>query len=124
MGDLSKYFNKKKFKCQCGCGICNVDEEFLYLLDSLRQFVDAPIHVNSGCRCPYQNDSIGGKQKSSHLTTEEIKCKGADIRTKKAKRFLLLLGAMLIFRRVGIAKTWLHVDNDKTKPQEVYWIYG
>ena len=117
---LSKYFSLKKFKCPC-CGICNVDTPFLKKLDRLRRFVGCAIIVQSGCRCRAHNKKVGGKTRSAHITGPIRKCKGADIRCKK--RFRLLLGAVIIFRRVGIAKNWLHVDSDTNLPQWVYWVY-
>lgn len=38
-----------------------------YVLDPIREYVDAPVYINSGFRCPSLNELVGGKASSQHL---------------------------------------------------------
>ena len=72
MGDLTKNFNKSEFDCNSGCDMPgdvfeNV-EVHAQNLQTIRDFCNASIKINSGYRCPSYNKSIGGASKSQHMT--------------------------------------------------------
>ena len=74
MGDISKHFSRSEFACKCGCGFDAVDAKLLRDLEQVREALYDPhteedywIRINSGCRCPEYNESIGGSKKSQHL---------------------------------------------------------
>lgn len=74
MGDLSEYFSRKEFACNCGCGFDTVDTVTHYILVDLRKhFVEkypernVYITINSGCRCLGWNDHEGGSDYSLHV---------------------------------------------------------
>jgi uncharacterized protein YcbK (DUF882 family) len=67
MGDISPYFDRSEFACHCGCGFDTVDADTLYALELIREHFDAPMTINSGCRCPSHNDAIGGSTGSYHM---------------------------------------------------------
>ena len=67
MGDLSINFNRGEFACKCGCGFDTVDFELVIVLEMLRKKFDAPILINSGCRCESYNAKIKGSAKSQHI---------------------------------------------------------
>ena len=118
MGNLSKNFSKDEFKCNCGSCMGTYIEckPLVDGLQRLRNKIGLPITVNSGTRCTLHNLSIGGSDTSSHLTG-----KAADISCRDMK---VLLGAALrIFRRVGISGSYIHVDVDEDKEQDIYWVY-
>ncbi len=75
MGDLSKHFSRAEFSCSCGCGFDTVDAELIVKLEKARAFFDAPLNINSGCRCKKKNKQVGGAEHSPHLDG-----KAADIR--------------------------------------------
>ena len=64
---LSENFFRSEFACKCGCGFDTVDIHLVQGLQRLRDIIQAPIRVNSGCRCESHNAAIGGKPKSQHL---------------------------------------------------------
>ena len=117
MGDLSKNFNKSEFLCKCGCGAFVLREDLIYKLQKIRDRLGMPIMLTSGTRCAIHNREVSGVDTSPHLDgwAADIYCKN---------NFLLLKYAMQLFKRVGIAKGFIHVDIDPTKSQEVYWVYG
>lgn len=97
-----------------------MDREFLFLLDELRAKCGFPFHVNSGYRTKEHNQKIKGKTRSAHL-----KGRAADIRARNGRqRFLIIRFAMeLGFKRIGVARSFIHLDNDGTLPQEVIFLY-
>ncbi len=72
MGDLSKNFSKSEFDCNSGCempeDVFENVEVHAQNLQTIRDFLNESIKINSGYRCPSYNASVGGASKSQHLT--------------------------------------------------------
>lgn len=110
---LSPHFHAWEFECSCGCGYGtkpgDVSEKLLAALEDLREILDAPIHINSGCRCPDHNRRIGGKRNSQHLRGTAV-----DIRTDDIPPGQVALAARTIdaFIHGGIGRydTFVHLD--------------
>jgi len=66
MNDLSEHFSRTEFACKCGCGFNTVDVELLDVLLALRSAL-GPTTINSACRCPAHNLSVGGAENSQHV---------------------------------------------------------
>jgi uncharacterized protein YcbK (DUF882 family) len=68
MRDLSAHFSRSEFACPDGCGFDTVDVELLEILEAVRQHYNAPVSINSGCRCEEYNKrpEIGGVPNSQH----------------------------------------------------------
>lgn len=62
----SKFFKRKEFDCNCGCGFNAVDAELLKVLEDVRTHFGAPVTINSACRCPEYNAKVGGAPGSQH----------------------------------------------------------
>ena len=67
MGDLSANLSRSEFACQRGCGYDTVDADLIRIVQAIRDRFGRRVYVNSGCRCPTHNRSVGGSQKSQHL---------------------------------------------------------
>lgn len=113
-----KNFKLSEFECKCGCGLNNMDENFLIRLDYARTLAGVPFKVNSGTRCKTHNDSkeVSGSKTSSHLWGL-----AADIRTPNSRaRFRIIASLLSVgFKRLKIYKTFVHVDFDRAKAQEI-----
>ena len=97
-----------------------MDIGFLSKLDQAREIAAIPFNINSAFRSPEKNASVGGKPNSSHLTGLAVDISVTDSRT----RFIVLQSLIAVgFTRIGIADTFIHVDNDKEKSQNVIWTY-
>jgi len=108
---MSKYFKEIEE---------NMDLDFLAKLDEAREFAGIPFIINSAYRSPEHNAKIGGKPNSSHLKGLAVDIKATDSRT----RFLVLNALISVgFTRIGIADTFIHVDMDYDKSQNVTWTY-
>jgi uncharacterized protein YcbK (DUF882 family) len=121
MGDLSPHFDRKEFACKCGCGFDDVRMELVQQLERLRLFLKRPIVINSGCRCVARNIAEGGKPDSAHLTGEaaDIACISSETRYQMKHAIY----QWSLFNRVGVGKTFLHVDVSTKLPQNVEWLY-
>lgn len=120
-----KFFKKAEFKCKCGCGIDNIDEDFLDLLDEARFIAGIPFVINSGCRCESHNRYVRGSANSSHIATEEKPSCAVDIKAVNSRERLLIVRALISvgIHRIGVADTFVHADNDESKPPSVMWTY-
>ncbi len=67
-------------------------------------------------RCPKHNRAVGGVPTSAHTRGYAV-----DIRCVDSHSRFVMLQALLEagFRRVELAPTWIHVDNDPDKPRDV-----
>jgi zinc D-Ala-D-Ala carboxypeptidase len=81
-------------------------------------YAQSPFHINSGKRCVKHNTEVGGKKKSAHLGgyAFDVKCENSADRFRLVRCFL-----RAGFVRMGIYKTFIHVDADPSNPQEVIW---
>lgn len=108
---------------QPGSGRC-MDKRFIAMLVRLQRETGYPIFrwINSGARTSYWNAKVGGVANSAHKIPV---CKAADIRTssKDIQRKLVAAARRIGFKRIGIGKTFVHLDIDNTKVQYVAWGY-
>lgn len=106
-----------------GSGKC-MDKGFIKMLQKVQRKTKLPIFdwINSGARSAYWNSKVGGVDSSAHMIPV---CKAADIKTPtRAIRDKIVEAAKEVgFKRIGIGSTFVHLDNDDTKPQYVAWGY-
>jgi len=82
MGDITKNFSKSEFECNDGSEmpqeVFDNVEVHAYNLQTLRDFCDASVTINSAYRSPSYNKKVGGATKSQHLTgnASDITIKG------------------------------------------------
>ena len=127
---MKQYFRRVKgvaieFNCPC-CGKNEMNESFLGTLTDAREYCRTPFMINSGYRCEKHNKKVGGKPNSTHTVgaAADIHC------TESRQRALILCGLLEAgFSRIGIAKTFIHVDmadrleGDDQKVEAVFWLY-
>ncbi len=89
-------------------------------LIDLQGRLDRILRFTSGIRCPECNKACGGSESSSHLTGMAV-----DIEAPSSHMRYQLIAAALKsgFERIGIGKSFVHVDVDTTKDQQVLWLY-
>ena len=107
---MSKYFKEIEY---------NMDLDFLAKLDKAREYAGIPFVINSAYRSPEHPESIKNPT-SSHIKGLAVDIKAKDSRTRyKVLEALIHVG----FNRIGIADTFIHVDDDKQKSSNVIWTY-
>lgn len=110
---LSANFMASEFACHCGCGFGmkpgDVDPRLVIGLQTIRHWLNVPLHVNSGCRCPAHNKVIGGEKDSQHLQG-----KAADITGAPIEEIIKCAEQIPVFRNGGIgrypSKHFVHLD--------------
>jgi zinc D-Ala-D-Ala carboxypeptidase len=103
-----------------------MDSNFLAMLDDARGIAGIPFTITSGVRTPSWNARVGGVQPS-------LKSKGsshlfgyaADIAAPTSREKYLIVDSLLKsgFNRIGIGESFIHVDNDPDKDEDVIWTY-
>tara|TARA_R110000751_G_scaffold139039_1_gene242745 strand:- start:39 stop:392 length:354 start_codon:yes stop_codon:yes gene_type:complete len=94
--------------------------EFLELLDFAREEAQVPFKITSGFRTHSHNKKVGGVTDSSHLKgcAVDISC------TSSSQRSIIVRALVNVgFTRLGIAKSFIHVDNDPDKSDAI-WLYS
>ena len=112
-------FSIDEFKCPC-CGQVEMQDSFLKLIDIARTTAGVPFVITSGYRCEKHNKDVGGKTDSAHTKgyAADIKC------VDSSSRFKIINALIKVgFKRIGIADSFIHCDNDPSLPQEVIWKY-
>ena len=116
-----RYFTLDEFDSpdEVGSG-ANMQQSTLDMLDNARDIAVIPFKINSGFRTKSHNAYVGGKENSSHLYGYAV-----DISVTSSTQRATVLNALVKagFNRIGIAKTFLHADNDPEKSQDVFWVY-
>lgn len=112
------HFSPSEFRCRCGCGagIEHMDGACLAMLEEARRLAGIPFVLSSAFRCPEHNRTVGGVSNSAHVRGYAV-----DIRCVDSHSRFTMLQALLKagFRRIELAPTWIHVDCDPDKPQDV-----
>jgi len=116
-----KYFNYEEFDSPDVQGSGQLmDPKILDMIDEAREKYGKPIHVTSGFRTIKHNQSVGGVETSSHLKGLAI-----DVACVSSRERFELMNVLLEvgFNRIGVGSTFIHVDIDKDKSQNVIWTY-
>jgi hypothetical protein len=114
------YFTEKEFACKCGCGRAEMMPSTLAKLITARHMAKIPFHITSGFRCEAHNKAVGGKSEGAHTSGYAV-----DIEASTSpSRFVIVKHLMDAgFHRIGIGKTFIHADDDPSKPANVMWVY-
>ena len=115
---LSPNFTSREFACR-GSGCCDtvmVDEALVGYLQQIRDYFGAPVHINSGYRCPRHNAAVGGAAGSFHT-----KGMAADIRVEGVAPLTVAQYAEGIgILGIGLYDDFVHID---TRTARSFW-YG
>lgn len=115
-----KYFTYSEFDSPDapGSGQKFMNKQFIEKLDIARGKAGVPFKINSGYRTQAHNDSLEGSVPNSAHTFGLA----ADISapTEEIKKKIALALYQSGFVRIGFANTFIHVDDDKTKPQHAF----
>ena len=97
----------------------NMDSNFLYKLDHARDIAGISFKITSGYRTKERNAQVGGVPNSSHLIGV-----AADIAVSSGSERYIILNALIRagFKRIGVAKGFIHCDTDDSKSESL-WTY-
>ena len=120
------YFNFQEFDSpdEIGSGMPTeqggkMNKEFLFKLDEARMLAGKTFRITSGYRTEAHNKKVKGVKGSSHT-----KGCAVDIAVNSGLQRSAIVCALakVGFTRIGIAKTFVHVDLDKEKQNSI-WLY-
>lgn len=121
---MTAHFRAHEFECHCGhCTEQHMDLGLLAKLEFLRQQWGAPLGVSSGFRCKAKQQALrdAGKETSTGISTHELG-QAADIAcSDPAEMPKLAALARTIFKAVGEARSFVHVDMRADKQRN--WTY-
>ena len=121
-----KYFTLKEFDSPDvpGSGE-NMNHDFLELLDFAREEAGVPFKISSGFRTQDYNKDLLKRGYQASKTSSHLKGCAADIVcTDSVKRSTIVRSLINVgYTRLGIAKSFIHVDNDPDKPDAI-WLYS
>ena len=129
MGDLSKNFSKLEVQCPCSCWANQISSVLIEKLQKVRNIIGRPLIITSGVRCEFYNASLkNSSMNSSHIPDEHGIGNAVDIACTTSKhRYELIQVAQKFFNRIGISGGsyggFVHLDVDRSKVQEVMWLY-
>ena len=118
---MAQYFSVSEFrKCTPSCSIEQMDGAFLDLLDAIRERAGIPLVLNSAYRSAAYERAHGRAGTSAHCAGRAV-----DIRCRtSANRYKIVKAALECgVRRIGIAQTYIHIDNADDHAQDVIWDY-
>jgi len=115
------YFKKKEHECKCGCGLYNMSDNHMKMLNIARDYAEIPFNINSGSRCRKYNVNVRGMHNSEHLIG-----KASDIQAANSYQRFRVLEALIFagFKRIGISEDFIHAGSSIIHPKEVLWLYN
>ena len=128
MGDLSENFSKLEIMCSCSCGADKISPVLIEKLQKVRNIIGRPIIITSRVRCEFYNVSIKASMNSSYIPDDHGIGNAVDIACTNSKdRYELVERAQEFFKKIGISGDsyggFVHLDVDRSKVQEVMWLY-
>jgi len=102
-----------------------MNDDFIHMLDEARNCAGMPFHINSGFRTKEHNQSLRNRGFKAVKNSAHLKGLAADIRCKTSRERWLIIDSLIFagFKRIGVGKTFVHCDTDKTKTQDLIWDY-
>lgn len=128
MSTQLRYFAFEEFDSpdEPGSGT-RMDFQFLKLLDEARHRAGVPFRISrgGGYRTKAYNRNLCMRNPNASPTSSHLKGLAADIACQDSRERYLILSALLAvgLNRVGIARTFIHVDDDPAKPEDLCWTY-
>lgn len=112
-----KHFEPSEFKQNITIVFDKMDINLLNNLDSLRELCGFSLTINSSYRSPEYNKQIGGAINSMHILGRAVDLHCTDA----IKRGVIVKHALNLGFSVGIAKSFIHIDNRDT---QLIFTYG
>ena len=117
----SRYFLESEFqRCSPACSLQDMKQSTMTKLDSARDIAGIPLVMTCAFRSSAWDRAKGRTGTGAHTTgyAVDIKCL-SDATRWRVVNALIAVG----FRRIGVAKTFIHADNSPNHAQEVVWLY-
>ena len=118
-------FSRSELACQ-HCGRAEMDDDFLWRLQDLREAYGKPMRITSGYRCPDHPIEAGKTKPGAHASGRAV-----DVAVSRSEAYALLRLAMRMgFTGVGVQQKgdgrFIHLDDLTSKegwPRPTIWSY-
>ena len=122
-----KHFTYSEFDCKSGVGQGEIfmKDAFIKMLDDARIIANTPFIITSGYRTKEYNAELIKKGYKASPNSSHCKGVAADIKiTNSYTRFKIIQALVMVgFKRIGVAKDFIHCDLDFEKQQNILWTY-
>lgn len=118
---MKDYFPESDFaKCTPPCKKSDMNPETLCKLNNARHIAGIPFVPTSAYRSPAHDKSKGRSGTGAHTLGRavDIACSDSASRYK-----IVTAGIAAGFTRIGIAKSFVHLDDSPNHTQGVIWLY-
>ena len=129
MSSLTANFSVAEMQCKCGCETCEMDPEFMDILQNIREDIGKPMKVTSGFRCMAHNQAVSHSGKAGPHTTG----KAADIQISGHDAFDLIeiaqahgITGIGLDQKGDHNRRYIHLDaleNGNGRPRPWVWTY-
>jgi zinc D-Ala-D-Ala carboxypeptidase len=116
--NLYPSFSEAELRCK-ETGECDMSPAFMARLQALRTAFGAPLRINSGYRSPRHSVEAAKPEPGVHSLGRAVDI-AADGRVKFR---LIALAPLLGFTGIGVAKTFIHLDDWDGVPRPNVWTY-
>ena len=123
----SEFFTRNELKCKCGCDTCEMDEDFMQMLDIIRFRIGKPIILNSAYRCCIHNENQGGVKDSPHVLglAVDVKCSGHEAYDILTEAIALEIKGVGISQKGSHESRFIHLDNQHTNSKGTRpWVWS
>lgn len=123
----SAHFSVAELECHCGkCKFPGMDEEFMDLVERVRDIVEAPLSVSSAYRCPVHNNAVSSTGSNGPHTTGQaidIKCSGNKAHKVLDAAMGVGMTGIGIQQKGNHAGRFIHIDNLTNGLRPWVWSY-
>ncbi len=117
----SRYFSEAEFeRCTPPCSLQDMSQEAMDTFDKVRQNVGTPLSISCAYRTEAWDRAKGRSGNSAHTQrcAIDVRCTDSGLRHK-----IVQAAIKAGITRIGIAKTFVHIDTSKLNTPRVIWLY-
>ena len=129
---LTKNFSSAEMMCSCGCGSDDMDQDFMTILQNIREEMNRPLKISSGVRCAKHNSLVSSTGNNGPHVPRTKGTMASDILISGADALRLIdiarkhgVSGVGISQRGNHAKRFIHIDilSDSHHPRPTVWTY-
>jgi len=126
---ITKNFSTNEMMCHCGCKDSDMDEDFMKILQHIREEMQRPLAISSAARCSSWNEQVSSTGKNG----PHVFRKAADILISGADAMRLFdiarkhgISGIGLSQKGNHGKRFIHLDilsADDGHPRPTVWTY-